>query len=65
MSDMRCLCEHCTKIKCERHLLRFHAACAAMQGIWASTSRDVIDLDGLADVAVKQADALLERLEKS
>jgi hypothetical protein len=54
---------------------RFAAACAAMQGIYAAWPIQSMDdfkqtdetpeaMRMIADIAVKQADALLERLEK-
>jgi hypothetical protein len=42
---------------------RFYAACAVLQGIWADPNT-VGDLKKLADIAVTQADVLLERLDK-
>lgn len=42
---------------------RFYAACAVLQGIWANPNT-VGDLKMLADIAVTQADALLERLDE-
>lgn len=68
MSDMRCLCGNCIKIKCEYEARRFEAAKAAMQGMlaaqpgWALHGTDPGDITSIPDSAVKYADALLERL---
>ena len=55
----------------ERRMMRFTAACAAMQGIMSSTAKYVVgpddgnDNDKIAMAAISVADVLLARLKES